>query len=249
MNYLVSIITPCYNSVEFIEQTIDSVLEQSYINWEMIIVDDGSTDKSQDIILKKSKEDKRIKPIFLKQNVGVAEARNIAIRKAKGRFLAFLDSDDIWNNKKIEKQIDFMLNRNIAFSFTSYQPINKRGEKKYTIVNVPEKINYYGYLKNTVIGCLTVMLDKKLVGDFTIPNIRSSQDMSLWLMIMKRDITAYGMSEVLAKYRVSSSSNSSNKIRAALDVWMVYRKLEKLSFIYSLYCWLCYIYNALVKRI
>lgn len=249
MNYLVSIITPCYNSIEFIEQTIDSVLEQSYLNWEMIIVDDSSTDKSQDIILKKSKEDKRIKPIFLKQNVGVAKARNIAIKKSKGRFLAFLDSDDIWNNKKIEKQIDFMRNKNIAFSFTSYQPINKRGEKKYPIVYAPEKINYYGYLKNTIIGCLTVMLDKKLVGDFTLPNIRSSQDMSLWLMIMKRDITAYGMSEVLAKYRVSSNSNSSNKIRAAFDVWMVYRKLEKLSFIYSLYCWFSYIYNALVKRI
>ena len=126
MNYLVSIITPCYNSVEFIEQTIDSVLEQSYINWEMIIVDDGSTDKSQGIILKKSKEDKRIKPIFLKQNVGVAEARNIAIRKAKGRFLAFLDSDDIWKNKKIEKQIDFMLNRNIAFSLLHTSQLIKR---------------------------------------------------------------------------------------------------------------------------
>ena len=227
MNNLVSIITPSYNSSKFIEECINSVITQSYIDWEMIIVDDYSTDNSRDLILKFAKEDNRIKTIFLDENVGAAAARNIAIKQSKGKYIAFLDSDDIWKSEKIEKQLSFMNDRNIAFSFTSYQPMSEDGKEYFNIIKVPEKMTYASYLRNTIIGCLTVIIDKEKTGKFQMPNIRSSHDMALWLLIMKRGFSAYGLDENLAYYRIVSNSNTSKKWKAAKEVWDVYRKVNK----------------------
>lgn len=249
MNKLVSIIVPCYNSSRFIRQCIDSVLNQSYSNWEMLIVDDCSTDKSRDIILKYSKSNKKIKTFFLEKNVGPAEARNIAINNATGKYIAFLDSDDVWRKHKLERQINFMNNNKISFSFTSYQPISENGEKKYSVINVPKKIGYHEYLKNTIIGCLTVVVDREEIGEFQMPNISSSHDMALWLLIMKRDFFAFGLNENLAYYRLVSTSNTSKKWKAAKDVWNVYRSVEKLNIFYSFICFIGYVYNAIKKRI
>ena len=127
MSNLVSIITPSYNSSKFIMECINSVISQTFQNWEMIIVDDCSNDNSREIISDLTAKDERLKSIFLEENVGAAEARNIAIRQSKGKYIAFLDSDDIWNKNKLEKQITFMSEKNIAFSFTSYQPISEGG--------------------------------------------------------------------------------------------------------------------------
>ena len=248
MNNLVSIITPSYNSSKFIEECINSVINQSFIDWEMIIVDDYSTDNSRDLILKFAKEDNRINPIFLDENVGAAAARNIAIREAKGKYIAFLDSDDIWKSEKLEKQLSFMNDRNIAFSFTSYQPMSEDGMEKYSIINALKKMTYHSYLKNTIIGCLTVIIDKEKTGDFEMPNIRSSHDMALWLLIMKRGFLAYGLDENLAYYRIVSNSNTSKKWKAAKEVWDVYRKVEKLNIIFSVYNFIGYVYNAIKKR-
>ena len=138
MSNLVSIITPSYNSSKFIMDCVNSVISQKFQYWEMIIVDDCSNDNSREIISDLTAKDERIKSIFLEENVGAAEARNIAIRQSKGKYIAFLDSDDIWNKNKLEKQITFMNDNDIAFSFTSYQPISEGGEKKYSVITAPD---------------------------------------------------------------------------------------------------------------
>ena len=248
-NNLVSIITPSFNSEKFINECIESVIFQTYKDWEMIIVDDCSTDNSRSKIISFANEDNRIKPIFLEKNLGAAEARNIALKKSKGKFIAFLDSDDIWKNNKLEKQINFMNKNDIAFSFTSYQPISENRVEKYSVIEVPKEIDYHSYLKNTIIGCLTVIIDKEKTGEFIMPNIRSSHDMALWLLIMKRGFSAFGLNENLAYYRIVSNSNTSKKWKAVKEVWEVYRKVEKLNLIYSTLCFVSYVYNAIKKRI
>lgn len=249
MSSLVSIITPSYNSSKFIKDCVASVFSQTYKNWEMIIVDDCSKDNSKEIISELSTKDKRIKPIFLEKNVGAAEARNAAIRQSKGKYVAFLDSDDLWNPKKLEKQLSFMYENEIAFSYTNYQFISENGDNLLNIISAPDKMTYDSYLKNTIIGCLTVIIDKEKSGEFEMPNIRSSHDMALWLLIMKRGFSAYGLDENLARYRIVSTSNTASKWHAAKDVWKVYRQIEKLSFIYSAWCFVWYAFNALKKRI
>jgi teichuronic acid biosynthesis glycosyltransferase TuaG len=249
MNNLVSIITPSYNSSKFIEESVRSVISQSYINWELLIVDDYSEDNSRSIISELADKDKRIQSIFLKKNVGAAETRNVAIRQAKGKYIAFLDSDDLWDSHKLEKQISFMENKDIAFSFSTYQFMSEDGKKFENVIKAPQKMTYHTYLKNTIIGCLTVIVDREKVGDFEMPNIRSSHDMALWLLIMKRGFSAYGLDENLAKYRVVSSSNTANKTKAAKEVWNVYRKVEKLNIVYSTICFMGYAFNAIKKRL
>jgi teichuronic acid biosynthesis glycosyltransferase TuaG len=249
VNSFVSIITPSYNSAKFIKECIESVIAQTYTNWEMIIVDDFSTDNSKEKIIVLSQNDTRIKTIFLDKNIGAAEARNIAISKAKGKYIAFLDSDDLWMPTKLEDQIYFMQKKDIAFSYTTYQSISEDGNKLFSVVKAPSIMTYSYYLKNTIIGCLTVVIDREKTGNFEMPNIRSSHDMALWLLIMKRGFHGYGIDENLAKYRVVSNSNTSSKLRAAKDVWKVYREIEKLSFFYSTWCFLNYAFNAIKKRI
>ena len=249
MNNLVSVITPSYNSSKFIDECVNSVISQSYTNWELLIVDDCSDDSSKELLLDLERRDERIQVIFLDNNLGAANARNVAILKAKGKYIAFLDSDDSWDSQKLYKQISFMIKNEIAFSYTSYQSISENGLDIIRVINAPYKMSYNNYLKNTIIGCLTVVIDKEKVGDFEMPSIRSSHDMALWLLIMKRGFDAYGLNENLANYRIVSTSNSSSKLDAANDVWRVYRQFERLSFFYSTWCFLNYAFNAVIRRI
>ena len=248
MNELVSIITPCYNSEKFLDECISSVLNQSYQNWEMLIVDDNSSDNSCTLINSYSKRDDRIKPLFLNENLGPAMARNNAITNAKGKYIAFLDSDDIWLPEKLEVQINFMKKNNCSFVFSSYSVISDDEKLKYTI-SVPKTITYKRYLKNTIIGCLTVMLDKEKFKNIKMPNLRSSHDMATWLNLLKECGCAYGIQQKLALYRDHKSSNTSNKFKAAYDVWNVYREHEKLNLLCSIYNFVIYAINALKKRI
>ena len=229
---------PSYNSALFIKDSINSVLCQTYTNWELIIVDDFSVDDSRLIISDFMKKDKRIKAVLLESNIGSAETRNIALDMAKGKYIAFLDSDDLWIEDKIEEQIKFMKYKGIAFSYTSYQPISEDMTKKFSVVKAPDIMTYNSYLKNTIIGCLTVIIDKSKTGNFKMPNIRTSHDMALWLIIMKRGFSAYGLNKKLAYYRIVNNSNTSNKFKSVKDVWMVYTKIEKInvfnSFIFDL---------------
>jgi teichuronic acid biosynthesis glycosyltransferase TuaG len=249
MSSLVSIITPSYKSTRFIKETIDSVLAQTYENWEMIIVDDCSPDESAAYIKQIIQGDDRIKLIELETNVGAAGARNRALEVAKGKYIAFLDSDDIWLPHKLERQLKFMQESEYAFTFSSYIPMSEDGSKEYPVIRVPSEIDYSGYCKNTIIGCLTVIIDRGKTGDFQMPLIKSSHDMALWLLIMKRGFKAYGINEVLAKYRLVIGSNTAKKYKAAVDVWRVYRELEGLSFFKSSWYFLHYVYNAIKKRL
>ena len=249
MSALVSIITPSYNSSRFIKECVSSVLEQTYTNWELIIVDDASDDNSRELISNIAEGDNRIKFIFLTKNIGVAGARNIALEMSEGRYIAFLDSDDIWKKDKLTTQIDFMQFHNISFSFSSYQPISENGMEFFREIKAPLKVGYNFFLKNTIIGCLTVVLDKHKLGDVKMPKLRTSQDMALWLSIMRGGIVAYGIEESLAYYRIVGNSNTSNKFKVIQGVWRIYRIEEGLGYVKSIWCFLNYAFNAVKKRI
>ncbi|WP_307847708.1 teichuronic acid biosynthesis protein TuaG [Metabacillus bambusae] len=244
----VSIITPSYNSSKYIKKTIDSVKMQTFKNWEMIIVDDCSKDDTRSILRKLSEEDSRIKVIYLETNSGAAVARNTAIDAAMGKYIAFLDSDDLWLPEKLEKQIKFMEEKDILFSFTKYDVIDEEGNNLNKPVSVPESIDYHGLLKNTIIGCLTVMINIEKLGKMKMPEIRTRQDFAFWLSILRKGHKAYGINETLAQYRYVADSISSNKVKAAKRNWQVYREIEKLGFFYSAWCFINYAYNGIKKR-
>lgn len=246
---LVSIIMPSYNASRFIEESINSVLSQTYTNWELLIVDDCSKDNSVEIVQKFIKINNRIKLFSLRENTGAAAARNVALECACGQYIAFLDSDDIWENKKLEKQLNFMHTNQYAFTFSEYYIMEENGRKTGNIIHVPFSLSYHQYLRNTIIGCLTVMIDRNIVGDFRMPLIKSSHDMALWLLIMKRGFKAYGLQDILAGYRLVSTSNTAKKWKAATDVWKVYRTIEHHSIFYSSFCFCNYAINAILKRL
>lgn len=245
---LVSVIMPSYNASRFIAESINSVLLQTYSHWELLIVDDCSKDNSVEVIQKFTDIDSRVKLFQLKENVGAAAARNIAIEHAQGRYIAFLDSDDVWNENKLRIQLSFMEQNSYAFTFSNYYVMEEDGQKTGNIVRIPASLTYHQYLRNTIIGCLTVIIDKKQIGDFKMPLIKSSHDMALWLLIMKRGFMAYGLKEVLAGYRLVSTSNTAKKWKAVKDVWKVYRKIEGLSVVYAAYCFCGYVLHAVLKR-
>ena len=249
MNALVSIITPSYNSERFINECICSVLEQTYTNWELLIVDDASEDGSKQLINSFTEKDSRITSHFLDRNVGAAKARNVAISRATGRYIAFLDIDDVWKKEKLTEQINFMKNHDIAFSFSSYQPMSEDGSQIFKEIKAPLIMDYNLFLKNTIIGCLTVVLDKYKIGDFRMPNLRTSQDMALWLSIMKDGFSAHGIQKSLAYYRIVKTSNTANKLKVAKGVWNIYRIEEELSYFRSVWCLINYAFNAVKKRI
>ncbi|WP_100400331.1 glycosyltransferase family 2 protein [Bacillus sp. FJAT-44742] len=245
---LISVITPSFNSERFIKETIQSVKSQTYSNWEMIIVDDASTDKTREIIDEESKSEKRIKVLYLEKNSGPAVCRNKAIDMACGDYFAFLDSDDIWHPKKLETQVKFMEREELAFSFTSYVIVNEDGSYTGKSVKVPRTITYNKLLKNTIIGCLTVMLDVRKIGKLHMPNIRAGQDTAYWLKILKKGYTAYGLNEQLSTYRKVNNSVSSNKLKALRRTWVIYRRVEQLSFLKATWCFGNYLINAAKKR-
>jgi teichuronic acid biosynthesis glycosyltransferase TuaG len=249
MSALVSIITPSYNSARFINECVSSVLEQTYTNWELIIVDDASSDNSRELIKNIAAGDKRIKFAFLTENIGAAGARNIALEMSEGRYIAFLDSDDLWKKEKLTKQIDFMQSNDVSFSFSSYEPMSENGMEIFKEIKAPLKINYNSFLKNTIIGCLTVVLDKQKIGDVKMPNLRTSQDMALWLSIMKGGVTAFGIDQSLAYYRIVGDSNTSNKFKVIKGVWGIYRNEEGFGCVKSTWYFLNYAFNAVKKRI
>ncbi|MDO3695141.1 glycosyltransferase family 2 protein [Wenyingzhuangia sp. chi5] len=235
---LVSIITPCYNSENFIADTIKSVQNQSYENWEMLITDDGSTDSSIKIIEKFAAKDPRIK-LFKISNAGAAVARNHSIEQAKGTFIAFLDSDDMWLPQKLEKQINFMQTNDYVLTFTSYQRMSEEGVLLNDIINAHEKLSYKHMLSSNKIGCLTAMYNQEKLGKIYMPLIRKRQDYGLWLNILKQIDFAYGLQEVLATYRLRNFSVSAKKTEMIKWNWKLYREIEQKSIIKAIYYVLC----------
>ena len=247
---LVSIITPAYNAAEYIVETIESVLAQTYPNWEMLIVNDCSKDNTAAIVQSYATKDKRIKLINLKQNSGAAVARNTAIQNAKGRYIAFLDSDDLWKKDKLQKQLSFMQRNRYAFTFHNYIMCNDGIDKENgKIIKVSTQIDYKKLLKgNNTGGCLAVCIDRKVVIEIFMPNERH-EDYICWLDILKEyQIKGYGINEVLGYYRVGKVSVSSNKLKSALWTWNVYRDSQKLSLLKSIYYMWFYCLNGIRKH-
>ncbi|GAA0714323.1 glycosyltransferase family 2 protein [Aquimarina litoralis] len=245
MNHKVTIITPSYNSAEYISETIDSVIKQTYENWEMLIVDDCSKDDSVAIINDYCLLDNRVRLIQLEKNGGAAVARNRAIKEAQGRFLAFLDSDDQWHPKKLEKQVGMMVNKNIPFTFTSYQLVSEEGELG-RIIKSKAEVSYRNAIMSNPIGCLTVVIDIDFFGKVYMPLIKKRQDLGLWLKLLRKT-NAIGIDENLALYRVRKDSISSNKFKLVKYHWILYREHEKTSFLKSIYYVLYYSVSKLLN--
>lgn len=243
INGLVSVIVPAYNCEKFIGETIASVLAQTYKNWEMIIVDDKSSDSTRDIILASAKQDTRIKYYFLQENSGAAVARNTAMERAKGEYMAFLDSDDIWLPEKLEKQLSFMKENDVAFSSTSYELIDEESKTLGKLRLARPKTDYRRMLYSNVLGNSTVMYSVRKLGKFKIPDIRKRNDYVLWLAILKKEQYAVGMPDILLQYRVRKNSLSSNKFGLIKYHWYIYRKVEKLNPLYSVYYISCLCIN------
>lgn len=250
-NELVSIITPVYNAEKYLKQTIESVQKQTYQNYELILVDDKSTDNSLEIIKQYAKENDKIKYYKLEQNSGTAIARNKALNMSKGRFIAYLDADDKWKNDKLEKQINYMVKNNYYFTCTDYEKIKENGSSLKKIIKMPEKINYELYIRNTIIQTVGVMIDTKYINKklLEMPNLRRRQDAATWCQILKSGYFCYRVPEVLSYYRCYSKSLSSNKFKSVKGTWYLYRKIEKLPFLKSCWCFTGYVFNAIKKRI
>ena len=248
---LVSIITPVYNCEDLIGQTIECVINQTYKNWEMILVDDCSSDNSAELIKEISKKDNRIKYFKLDTNSGAAVARNKALELSKGRFIAYLDSDDLWKKDKLEKQVKFMLENKVGFSCTDYEKIKEDGTTLKKVVIIPKRVNYNLYLRNTIIQTVGVMVDTQITGKevLVMPNIRRRQDAATWCQLLKAGFDCYEVPENLSYYRVVNNSLSSNKLKAVKGTWFLYRNIEKLPLWKSCLCFIGYAFNAVKKRI
>lgn len=243
-NPLVTIITPSYNSAQFISQTIKSILNQTYTNWELIIVDDCSIGDSIEVIQNFVNHDSRIQLIQLEENSGAPVARNKGIEVSKGSYIAFLDADDLWKPTKLEKQLKFMIKNNYYLTYTSYEKIDT-DDLKIGEVKCLQKVNYKKMLSSNKIGCLTGMYNAEKLGKIYFPLIRKRQDYAYWLSILKKIDFAYGYDEILASYRVHTDSISHNKIEMLKWNWTLFREIENFSVIKSFYYLLFNIYNKI----
>ncbi|WP_319227420.1 glycosyltransferase family 2 protein [Draconibacterium orientale] len=228
MKPFVSIITPSYNSIGFIDETINSIINQKYSNWELLITDDCSTDETWNLLERYASRDKRIKIFKLDCNSGPGFARNNSINHASGRFIAFCDSDDQWKPDKLEKQLAVMLEKDCALSFSSYSVIDEDGNHKKNII-AKDEVDYRTMLRNNYIGCLTAMYDTEKVGKMYMPKIRKRQDWALWLSILKKSDKAFGIKEPLAIYRDRNDSISTNKLNLLKYNRAIYREVEGFS--------------------
>lgn len=248
MQDLVSIITPMYNASKYIEETVRCVIKQSYQNWEMIIIDDNSTDNSCEIVEAYQMTDQRIILTSNKYTKGAAGSRNTAISLAKGRFIAFLDSDDLWTPNKLEKQIHFMQKMNYYFTYTFYDHVSEEGKYLKSIDNLPLKVDYISSMKSNKIGCLTVIYDANYFGKVYMEDIAKRQDYTLWLKLLKKVDFAYCLPEILSRYRIRKNSISSNKLKLIKYHWHIYRNVEKQSFFNSLYYISHYVFVRIVEN-
>ncbi len=247
---MISVVIPVYNVEKYLPETLDSVINQSYTDWELIPVDDASTDGSRSILMEYEKKDARIRPIYLDENKGAWNARNAGIDKAQGQYIAFLDGDDVWNAGKLESQLAFLQEKKAGFTFTGYEFADEKAMPTGKVVRVPATITYKEALKNTTIFTSTVMFDTLLIDKALIhmPHIKS-EDTATWWQILRTGVTGYGLDESLTLYRRISGSLSANKLEAIRRIWILYRKAEKLSVAYSIYNFIFYAFRAVKRRV
>lgn len=244
---LVSIITPVYNARNFIMSTAQSVINQTYQCWEWILIDDCSTDDSWKILNNLSENDKRIKIYRNKTNLSSGKTRNLAIRKAIGRYIAFLDIDDLWHSKKLSIQVSFMLKNKYHFTHTSYGYIDEKGEKIKSIFRVNKEVGYNDLLKRTEIACLTAIYDAKKIGKFYMSHHSRKQDYALWLKILKTGVKCYGIDKNLASYRQVSSSATSKKYKLVFKHITFLKETQNFGLLKSIYYTIHWIKNGIIR--
>ena len=225
----IDIILPNYNSSKFINQTISSILKQTYKNWRLIIVDDSSDTKTKNILKKISKR-KNIKVFFLNKNHGAGFCRNFGIKRSNSPYIAFIDSDDIWQKDKLRKQISFMKKNNFSFSFTDYKTF---GEKKRNIKN-PSKLNYLDFLRNTSIATSTMMVKRNIIGNIKFTNTKICEDFFFKCKLLKKVGYAFCLSQYLTSYRIRKNSLQSSNLKNFYWIWKINKKYNKLNIIDNL---------------
>ena len=233
MNDLVSVIMPSYNTAEYIAESIKSVQTQSYDNLELIIVDDCSTDNTDEVV-SAFLSDKRIRYLKNSMNSGAAISRNYALCEAKGKWIAFLDSDDLWESEKLKKQITFMKNNDYHFSYTNYIEIDEKSVPNGKSVTGPKRITKHGMFNYCWMGCLTVMYDAETIGLVQIEDIKKNNDYAMWLKVCKK-ANCYLLDESLARYRKRSGSISNHGYMKLIKWhYTLYRKAENKNFFASI---------------
>ena len=247
----VSIITATYNSSNLIVDTYKSILNQSLCNWEWIVTDDCSSDDTFEVLQKLSKSDSRIAIFKNNVNSGAAVSRNNSLQQARGKFIAFIDSDDLWVTEKLEKQVQFMELNNIDFAFTAYELMNDKGEKigQKVDTHLNDFVTYEDMLKKkATLGCSTVMLRRGAFEDLSMPLLRTGQDYATWLKLLKSGKSAYPLPEVLTLYRILPNSISRNKFKKAKRQWQIYREVEMLSLTKSVISFCYYAWRAVFRQ-
>ena len=250
MSERISIVMPVFNAAAWLKQTVASVQEQTHEDWELIAVDDCSSDGSFSMLQEMAEKDGRIRPVRLAENIGAARTRNEGIRLAQGRYLAFLDSDDLWKKTKLEKELAFLKERQAAFAFTAYEFGDENGVGNGKIVRVPRTLSYREALSRTIIFTTTVMFDLERIdrGLILMPNVKS-EDTATWWRILRSGYLAHGLNENLAVYRRPKNSLSSNKLEAVRRIWRLYRDQEGLCAAASAWYLFFWALRATVRRL
>ena len=252
MDELISIIVPVYNAEKFIRETMDCVIAQTYPCWELLLVEDRSRDNSVEIIetyIRDSGEE-RIRLICQPENMGAAKARNRGLQEAKGRYIAYLDADDLWLPEKLEHELAFIREKDAAFVFTGYEFADENGKGTGKIVHVPETLNYRQALSNTTIFTTTVMFDtQKISKELLEMPVIKSEDTALWWKVLRNGYTAFGLDENLVKYRRPGKSLSSNKLEAVRRIWNLYRKAEGMGVLDSAWHFCFWAVRAVSRRL
>ncbi|WP_394494215.1 glycosyltransferase family 2 protein [Shewanella sp. ENK2] len=245
----VSIIMPTYNVGDIVLETIDSVLKQTHKDWELIVVDDASNDNTPDILDSVAKKERRIKLVLSKVNGGAGVSRNLGLDRVSGRFVAFLDSDDLWEHNKLEKQINHMLTKGAPISHTSFTFISVNGQARAGKVEASKLVDLEHNLKHTEIGTSTAMIDLEMVhGAIRFSTIRARQDLKLWIDLLSQGYVSHGLNIPLVKYRVRNGSVSSNKLKMLWLTLKVYIGVKSLPLTKRLTCYVAYVLNAIRKR-
>lgn len=245
---LVTIITPAYNSADFITQTINSVIEQTYTNWELLVIDDKSKDNTCQVVEEFVDKHRNIKLIKLEQNGGVSNARNVGLANATGKYIAFLDSDDIWLKEKLAKQVAYMEEKSLPMTFCAYNRIDEAGEVISRKIEVPHSVSYRQLLSHNVIIFSTSLTLKSVIGDTKFKKA-GHEDWIFWLDIFKKSFSGYGINEPLVLYRIRQGSVSSNKLKVIGFTWKIYRESEKLGLFQSIYHFVNYAFATVWKRL
>ena len=246
---MISIITAAYNCEDFISETYSSLERQTLEDWEWVVVDDYSTDGTFNLLRELSVHDARIRLLRNQKNEGAAKSRNRALDHAKGEFVAFIDSDDLWHPEKLAKQTEF-LSSGIDFGFTGYQIIKEDGSPTGKVIDVadPSTFDYADMLaKRATLGCSTVMLRRSAIGDLRMPLLKTGQDYAFWLRILRQGTKAHLLPEVLSSYRIRKNSLSRNKLRKALQQWRIYRITEGIPLLPTIRYFTSYAINALIR--